>query len=154
VDLSNQKECCGVRVLPQWLANPTRNYEVEESIPVLARWIEDSALLGVGRQLQLRLDLLAWEPPCALDVARKSRNPPQKKPKSKCKVSLKKGIFIFAFRELPQIIFQGKRSIQSEVTGNPNEEKTGTTDERNRSTQASGVVIHRHEVFFNCAHKI
>ena len=57
--------------MAQWLTNPTRNHEVSGSIPGLAQWVavscgagrrlgSDLALLcgsGVGRQLQLRLDL-------------------------------------------------------------------------------------------------
>ena len=34
----------GVPVVAQWLTNPTRNHEVVGSIPVLAQWVEDSAL--------------------------------------------------------------------------------------------------------------
>ena len=34
----------GVPVVAQWLRNPTRNYEVEGSIPGLAQWVEDLAL--------------------------------------------------------------------------------------------------------------
>ena len=30
--------------MAQWLANPTRNYEVVGSIPGLAQWVEDLAL--------------------------------------------------------------------------------------------------------------
>ena len=34
----------GVPVVAQWLTNPTRNHEVEGSIPGLARWVKDPAL--------------------------------------------------------------------------------------------------------------
>ena len=31
----------GVPVVAQWLTNPTRNHEVEGSIPALAQWVKD-----------------------------------------------------------------------------------------------------------------
>ena len=34
----------GVPVVAQWLANLTRNHEVEGLIPGLAQWVEDLAL--------------------------------------------------------------------------------------------------------------
>ena len=34
----------GVPIVVQWLTNPTRNHEVEGSIPALAQWINDRAL--------------------------------------------------------------------------------------------------------------
>ena len=33
-----------VPVVAQWLMNPTRNHEIEGSIPALAQWVKDSAL--------------------------------------------------------------------------------------------------------------
>ena len=33
----------GVPVVVQWLTNPTRNHEVEGSVPALAQWVKDLA---------------------------------------------------------------------------------------------------------------
>ena len=40
----NKTESLGVLVVVQWVTNPTRNHEVEGSIPGLAQWVEDLAL--------------------------------------------------------------------------------------------------------------
>ena len=63
-----------VPIMAQWLTNPTRNHEIEGSIPGLTQWVKDSALqravvwvtdsariprccgCGIGWRLQLRLD--------------------------------------------------------------------------------------------------
>ena len=74
--------------MAQWLTNPTRNHEVECSIPGLAQGVKDLALVtvscgvgrklaqipcccgsGIGWRLYLRLDPLAWELPCAVGTA-------------------------------------------------------------------------------------
>ena len=36
---------CGVSAVAQWLMNPTRNHEILGSIPGLAHWVKDRALL-------------------------------------------------------------------------------------------------------------
>ena len=40
-----KKKILGVPVMAQWLTNPTRKQEVVGSIPDLAQWVKDLALL-------------------------------------------------------------------------------------------------------------
>ena len=39
-----KKKHHGVPIVVQWLTNPTRNHEVEGSVPALAQWVNDRAL--------------------------------------------------------------------------------------------------------------
>ena len=75
----------------QWLTNPTRNHEVEGSVPGLAQWVKGSGVAmscGVGCRVGLDLSLpwlwcrlaavapiqpLAWEPPYAAGGALKDK---------------------------------------------------------------------------------
>ena len=64
------------------------------------------------------------------------------------------GTFIFAFREAPQIIFQGDTSTQSEITRNPrlHEEKYKYNIWEEQVNTNFSIIIHR-QVLKTFAHK-
>ena len=61
--------------MAQWLTNPTSNHEVVVSIPGLAHWVKDPALLWLWcRPAAIApIQPLAWEPPYAVGAALKRR---------------------------------------------------------------------------------
>ena len=68
----------------QWLTDPSRNHEAVASIPGLAQWGKDLALLWLWcRPVAIApIRPVAWEPPCAVGAALEKAKRPKKKKKN------------------------------------------------------------------------